>query len=316
MRWIAIAATAGMFLVLALGVVVTNTNSGHGCGGTWPLCNGTFVPEVAAQAAIEYTHRLVTGIEGLLVVALVLGALYYWRARLEIRILAPLMFLFLLIQSALGAIVALVKEAPELVAMHFGISLISFVSIVLTTAILLQERSYDRLRDRPVRRGFRRLVWGLTVYTYIVVYSGAYVQHTGVQLACSGWPLCNGQVIPTLTGGVAIVFTHRIAALVLTIGAVWLYLWGRQLRRGRPDLYRGSLAALVFVILQALEGAFVVDSRLNLASVIGHGALVSLYFAALCYLVLQVSPRPRELRMLVRPRQPAKAASPVHASPS
>ena len=314
MRWIAIAATIGMFLVLALGVVVTNTGSGHGCGGTWPLCGGKFVPEVAAQAAIEYTHRLVTGIEGLLVVALVLGSLYYWRARLEIRILAPLMLLFLLIQSALGAIVALVKEAPELVAMHFGISLISFVSIVLTTAILLQERTYDRLRDRPIRRNFRRLVWGLTIYTYIVVYTGAYVQHKGVQLACNGWPLCNDQVIPSFTGGVAIVFTHRLAALVLALGTVWLFLWARQLRPARPDLYWGSLAALVFVILQALEGAFVVTSRLSLASEIGHGAVVSLFFAALCYLALQVTRRPREVRSLVRPRQPARTTSPVQAS--
>ncbi len=314
-RWMAVAATVGMFLVLALGVVVTNTNSGHGCGGTWPLCKGKFIPDYALTTGIEYTHRLITGVEGLLILAVTAGALYYWRARREIRWLAPLMVVFLLIQSALGAVVALTSEIPELRALHFGVSLIAFVSILLTTDILLEENTTDRLRDRPVALGFRRLVWGLTLYTYFVVYTGAYVQHRGVQLACADWPLCHGQLVPNLAGGAGIVFFHRFAALLLTGGTLWLFLWARRLRPFRPDLYWGSVAALVGVLLQAAEGALVVWSQLNVASEIGHGAVVTLFFGAVCYLALHVTPRPRELRAIVKPR-PTSRNNAASAAPA
>jgi cytochrome c oxidase assembly protein subunit 15 len=306
-RRLAIVTTAGMFLVILMGIVVTNTNSGHGCGGTWPLCNGKFTPGLALTSGIEYSHRGVTGIEGLLVVALTFGALYYWRARREIQILAPAMIVFLVLQSLLGAIVAVTNEIPELRALHFGVSLLSFVSILLTAALLNQEQTYDRLRDRPASRGFRALAWGMAAYTYVVVYTGAYVEHRGVQLACMDWPLCQGQLIPSVFGKggltpTGIVFVHRFAALLLTVGALWLFFWARRLRAGRPDLYGGGIAALIGLLLQGLVGALVVGTRLSLASVVAHGGVVALFFGALCYLVLQVTPRQRELRSLLKPR--------------
>jgi heme a synthase len=145
------------------------------------------------------------------------------------------------------------------------------------------------------------------VYTYIVVYTGAYVRHRGVELACKTWPLCNGQIVPNLTGEEGIVFLHRFASLLLAAGAVWLFLWARRLRAGRPDLYWGSAAVLAGVILQALEGAVVVWSRLNLFSLLAHGAIIALLFSALGYLVIHVLPRQRDVRSLVKPA--AKAST-------
>ena len=75
LRGLAVAATVGMFLVLVMGATVTNTGSAQGCGQSWPLCNGRLVPEFTVATAIEYSHRAVTGVEGLLVVALAVGVL-------------------------------------------------------------------------------------------------------------------------------------------------------------------------------------------------------------------------------------------------
>src|ERR671938_1651599 len=74
-RWLAVAATAGMFLVVVMGATVTNTGSAQGCGQSWPLCNGRLVPEFTVATAIEYSHRAVTGIEGILVGLLGVGAI-------------------------------------------------------------------------------------------------------------------------------------------------------------------------------------------------------------------------------------------------
>src|SRR5262245_62041874 len=66
----AVAATIGMFLVLLMGATVTNTGSGEGCGTSWPLCHGEFIPEYAFETMVEYSHRLVTGVEGLIILGL------------------------------------------------------------------------------------------------------------------------------------------------------------------------------------------------------------------------------------------------------
>src|SRR5215471_4637505 len=103
-RILSVITAIGMFIVLVMGVTVTTTNSGRGCGGSWPLCNGKFIPEFAVTTFIEFSHRAVTGIETILVLALTAGALYYWRRRREIQILAPMMVIFLFLQAALGAL--------------------------------------------------------------------------------------------------------------------------------------------------------------------------------------------------------------------
>lgn len=298
--------TAGMFLVLVMGTLVTNSGSATGCGQSWPLCKGQFIPQFAVSTFIEFSHRAVTAAETVLVLALTAGVLVFWRSRREIKILAPLMVIFLFAQAALGALAVMYPESPEILALHFGVSLISFASILLTTLFIFEYDGWDRLRDRPVKPRFARMVWGLLAYSYIVVYIGAYVQHKKVQLACHQWPACNnGNVLPT-NAAEDIVFVHRFAAFLLVVGIVWLVFRAYQQRAARPDLFWGSVAALVTVLMQALEGAFVVFSQLDIFSTLMHGAFVALLFGSLCYLALHTLRRPKEARQpLVAPTVPA-----------
>lgn len=321
-KWISIATSINMFVVLITGTLVTTTNSAQGCGKSWPLCHGQFIPQFAVGTVIEFLHRVSVTPATLLILLLTVGVLVYWRDRMEIRILAPLMIVFLFAQAALGALAVLYPETPSVLALHFGISLISFVSVLLTTIFLYELGGWEKLRDRPIPRGFRLLVWSLTVYTYIVVYLGAYVRHNHVEMACQSWPLCaNGSnaniVFPGFTGAVGIVFTHRVAALILTLGTLWLFLWTRRMRAARPDFYWGSTAALVFVLLQALDGAFVVYSRLDIFSTLSHSGFVALFFGAMCYLCLHVVRRPRAARVAEKARTSAAAhgASVIDSTP-
>src|ERR1700704_6213821 len=111
LRWLALATTSGMFLVLVMGAAVTNTGSAEGCGRSWPLCNGQFVPEFTVSTAIEYSHRAVTGLEGVLVVALTAAMLAMWRADRQVVVLALLMLVTLLLQAGLGAGAVLVPQS-------------------------------------------------------------------------------------------------------------------------------------------------------------------------------------------------------------
>ena len=306
---LAVVATVGMFVVLVMGSTVTNTGSGEGCGASWPLCNGEFIPEFAVATAIEYSHRAVSGVEGLLILATGAGVWWLWRGRREVRVLVPLMLFFLVLQAALGALAVKYPTSDEVLALHFGISLIAFASVLLTALFVYGvDNGADALRDRPVPAGVRWGAWALAAYTYFVVYLGAYVNHTGASLACTDWPLCNGEVYPGFVGPVGIHFAHRLAAGLLSLGVAALFAWCWRRRAARPDLALASGAALALVALQGLSGAAVVFSRLSLYSALAHGALVTLFFGALSYVCLHVLPRPAAVRERERERAAGRYA--------
>ena len=66
-------ATLGFTVVVILGgAVVRATDSGAGCGESWPRCDGHILPFTATGATfIELTHRLMSGMLGIALVALI-----------------------------------------------------------------------------------------------------------------------------------------------------------------------------------------------------------------------------------------------------
>lgn len=62
--------------VILLGATVRATESGAGCGVSWPTCHGELIPELSGSTSIEYTHRVASGVALILVLALAIAA---WR---------------------------------------------------------------------------------------------------------------------------------------------------------------------------------------------------------------------------------------------
>jgi heme a synthase len=305
LRWLAALTCAGMLLVLVMGAAVTNTGSAEGCGRSWPLCNGQFVPEFTVATAIEYSHRAVTGLESLLVVGLATVMLVLWRQSREVVVLTALMLGTLFLQAGLGAGAVLWPQSAVMLATHFGVSLIAFASTFLSAAVVFERTSPQRSDLETTGSP-----WGLTLpllttlYVLAVVYLGAYVRHADLSLACVDWPLCNGQVVPPLNGATGVVFAHRLAAL----GAVLVL--GLLAARVRTS---GSIWTFALGILQALSGALIVWSRLGLFSTLLHAALMGVLFALLTYVVRQSLPRAQLSRAATardRQPEPAVAATP------
>jgi cytochrome c oxidase assembly protein subunit 15 len=290
----------GMFIVLMMGSTVTNTGSGEGCGRSWPLCQGKFIPEYAVETAIEFSHRIVTAIEGVLIFAVSIGAILIRRGNRQVKVLVGVLVFTLILQSGLGAAAVLWPQSPWVMASHFGISMTCFAAIFLLTRYLYEPQSLDgdaANRKTPPPVWFRRGVWASLVLSVIVAYVGAYMRHSGNELGCHTWPLCNGQVFPGFTGSEGVAFSHRFVALALMVLLFGLAWWARSFKADYPQISSVLNVAAVTVVLQALAGAFVVETLLDLWATLLHAALMAILFVMICdacRMVWSVRPRPSE----------------------
>lgn len=90
--------------VVLWGALVRATKAGAGCGGHWPLCNGMVLPEtMQAATRIEFTHRIMSGLAFIAVVALYVWARREFRAGHLARKCAGLALTFIVIEALLGA---------------------------------------------------------------------------------------------------------------------------------------------------------------------------------------------------------------------
>ena len=284
-RRLAVVSAIGMLIVLLMGARVTATGSGDGCGNDWPLCHGGFLPADTFESLTEYSHRLVTGIEGVVVLAATILAWPLRKRHPEFRVLVPAMMGTLVLQSLMGAAAVRWPTSPEVMATHFGISLICLASASLVAFILIEARVSNR--DRPVDAsgaiaGFRWLLIATFVMSIVVAYSGAYVRHTNSELACATWPTCTGDLVPRIDHTPPGIQTlHRVLAGTISLLIAGVALWAYRLRQTRPDLQALGIAALVIVFFQVMVGAIVVYSGLQLLATLAHAGLMAALFVVL-----------------------------------
>lgn len=291
LKWFAVLTTLGMLFVLIGGALVTKTESGEGCGDSWPLCHGEFVPSnITPELLIELSHRLVSGSVGIMVLIL---SIWTWKAIGHIRetkFLALVSFFFLVLQALIGAAAVMWGQSDAVLALHFGISLISFASVLLLTLLIFEVDKKFNAESLIINAKMKFHIVGIILYSYVVVYSGAYVRHKGASLACPDWPVCNYNQLglPTQTHE-WVQMGHRAAA-----GLIFVWIFIAMIRaikhhKHQKVIYWGWIIAFTLVSLQVLSGAIVVLTRLNLFVALAHALLIACLFGVLSYLLLLTS---------------------------
>jgi protoheme IX farnesyltransferase len=97
------------FLVIVWGAFVRASKSGDGCGNHWPLCDGKVVPTPERIATvIEFTHRLMSGLDGILIFALFLLVFRAFTKGDKVRKAALLTLFFTFTEAMVGRL--LVKK--------------------------------------------------------------------------------------------------------------------------------------------------------------------------------------------------------------
>ncbi|MBK3495423.1 heme A synthase [Viridibacillus sp. YIM B01967] len=291
MKWFAVAATIGMLLILLGGALVTKTDSGMGCGRNWPDCNGSLIPkDITTEVLIEFSHRVITGAVSLFILVLTVWA---WRALghiREVKFLSAMALFFLVAQALIGAAQVLWGQGNFILALHFGISLISFAAVLLLTLIIFEvDQKFDADKVK-IGRTLKRHTIGVTLYSYLVVYTGALVRHTKASLVCLDWPFCNNTEIGLPTNFYEWVqMGHRFAAGLIFVWILIIAIHAIKHYKEQRVLYWGWVIALIIVTLQVLAGMAVVLSRLDITLALLHSLLITLLFGLLCYMILLLS---------------------------
>lgn len=291
LKWLAVATTIGMIFVLLGGALVTKTGSGMGCGRSWPLCNGQFLPqEITPELIIELAHRLVSGAVGFMVLIL---SIWTWKAIGHIRetkFLSLLSFFFLVLQGLIGAAAVIWGQSDFVLALHFGISLISFAAVFLLTLLIFEiDKKFEA--DKLIidkRMGIHILA--VSIYSYLVIYTGALVRHTESSLICRDWPLCLNDA-PALPGNIYewVQMGHRAAAGIIFIWIAYITYLAIKNYRHQKVIYWGWVSAFILVSLQVTSGALVIFTRLNLYIALLHALFITCLFGVLSYFLLLLS---------------------------
>ncbi|MGG2064712.1 COX15/CtaA family protein [Bacillus sp. S14(2024)] len=289
-KWLAVITSLDLFLVLLGGALVTKTGSGQGCGKSWPLCNGQLIPsDLSIQTIIELSHRLTSGSAGVLVTLLcVLAWKYYGHVR-ETKTLAILSFAFLVAQALMGAAAVVWGQVPAVLAIHFGISLISFAAVILLTLLIFEiDKKFD-VHSLNIDKKMRFHIYGVTIYSYIVVYTGALVRHEHASLACPTFPLCSkNSPFPTQFHE-WVQMGHRFAATLIFVWILYAMIIAIRQYKQQAVIYYGWITAFSLVMCQAISGILVVFTDASLVMSLLHSLFIACLFAVLCYLVMLVT---------------------------
>src|SRR5690625_4050068 len=192
LKWLSVVSTLGMVFILIGGALVTKTDSGAGCGSSWPLCNGQLIPSnITPELIIEYSHRLVSTTIGITVILLVILAWKYIGHIKEVKFLSILSVFFLVLQGLIGAAAVVWGQSDFVLALHFGISLISFAAVFLLTLLIFEiDKKLDATKLNIIKK-HRIEIYALSIFTIIAVYTGALVRHVNANLVCPDWPFCH-----------------------------------------------------------------------------------------------------------------------------
>lgn len=121
-------------VVILWGAWVRISKSGDGCGNHWPLCQGEILPDGSSHKTwIEYTHRLMSGVFGLVIVCTYLLGRKVFKNIPQMQLLLNANLVLTIIEALLGA--ALVKLS--LVADNSSIWRVLFMNLHLINSLLL-----------------------------------------------------------------------------------------------------------------------------------------------------------------------------------
>jgi heme a synthase len=313
---------AATFDLVVFGSFTRLSDSGLGCPD-WPGCYGKASPLGAhadihaaqtamptgpvtfSKAWIEMIHRYLAMTVGVLI--LVMAAVsWFERRRLPHSPWWPTFTLvWVIVQGLFGKYTVTLKLYPAIVTLHL-------LGGLLLLALLAMQ--HEAFRDRALSLGgtTRRLAGATLGVLGVQIALGGWVSTNYAVLACTDFPMCNGQWLPpmdfangftvlrelgqTAAGTylpmealVAVHMAHRWFAVVAAAMVVWLAL--RLLRHSDATARRYGLGLTALLVAQLASGLSNVVLGWPLVAALAHSAGAAAFVLLLTSLLARTAAR-------------------------
>lgn len=304
-RRLALGAVFATFLLIVVGGIVRVSDSGLGCGPAgsglngWPFCNGEVVPGINLNSIIEYSHRTLAGVVGILLVALAVLAFRRYREHRGL-VRASIAAAGLVVAQGLLGAATVEKDLNEgLVAAHLGLAM----GLLGLTLYVWRASRPENVGAEPADGGprFRALSVASGVAVFCTIVAGGYMAGTqnygradyqlgdGAHHACGKqFPTCNDGFLPFGHSRlVDIHLTHRVFMYLASILLISLIVLALR-RRPSAGVVRSAQLAALLLFVQVLVGALNVWLDEYEALIVLHLALGTLLWATVVGLALQL----------------------------
>ena len=169
-------------LVVLWGALVRATGSGAGCGNHWPLCNGQVIPiNPTLHTVIEFTHRMMTGGSGFVVMGLLVWTLRGTMKGQAARVFAVASMLLLLNEAFLGMLLVKLGYVTSnqsvgrviVLGIHFSNTLLLLGALTLTALMLKTGQRWSAIMSSKGQGQGRGVVLLGLAATLVVGVSGS-----------------------------------------------------------------------------------------------------------------------------------------------
>jgi len=304
-----------LFLIF-VGGMVTSTQSGLAVPD-WPLSYGTLFPPMVGGVFYEHGHRMVAATVGFFMLILSV-----WIAIVEqrkwLKVLGFAALSTVIIQGILGGITVLYFLPTPVSVLHGIIAQSFFILTIIITYSLSAERVTRSSRDESTETRFLKVTLLVIFLVFLQLVVGAIMRHTQSGLAIPDFPKMGGAWIPRfdesmltyinqwrfennfdaiLMGQVLIHFCHRVGAIIVSGGTLYLVYIGFLKYHHRPVILKTILFLLILLVLQVNLGIATVVSMKQSVLTSLHVVTGASILGVSTLLFLRVSPLTiRELR--------------------
>ncbi len=297
-------------LVVLWGVFLRASKSGDGCGMHWLTCHGEVLPTAPEfKTVIEFTHRIMSAVDGLFMLVLLGWAIILWRRGRDSRSTSVLKttaasFFFVLTEGAIGAGLVLTGNTAETLtaARPFWMAAHLVNTFILLAFLTLTARTAsgaDLMRFRVEPKYIVGLLVGVLAI-FVVSISGSIA-------ALSNMIFPSG----TLAEGITKDFSdtshmllrlrllHPITAILSSVFIIFLTGWLAKERFGDKLVSRWSNVLAILIIGQIAFGSATLLMLGPIVMQLGHLLLADAVW--ICYVLFgaaflasEAGPKPEE----------------------
>ena len=290
-------------LVIVWGVFLRASRSGDGCGQFWLTCNGELIPSAPQfKTVIEFSHRMTTAIDGLVMLILLGWAIRIFVAKRDTqsrRVLYAAVgsFIFVITEAAVGAGLVLTGNVAEAVTDTRPLWAMGHLINTFILLTFLTLTAWFATRERCVKLGVDMKT---TVLIAIGMIALLLVGLSGSLAALSNM-LFPSQ---TLAEGVAKDFSatsnlvlrlrlsHPILSILAAVYLIFLSGWLKA-KSGDPTVGWWSNAVSLLVVGQVIFGGATLLTLGPIIMQLGHLLLADAVWIAFVLLVASYLNAPR-----------------------